>query len=94
VRRNFFLQQTHHVCLAGVASANEEKTAPAVSKRKLLSVSGQSNVTCGNIGRTETHLESSSVPDVADAIEVLSSKVMLLQSIHFIVTGTSLWDIN
>lgn len=90
MRRNFFSPQTHRVCLAGVASANEETTAPAVSKRKLLSVSGQANDTCGNIGSTEKHLESGSVPDVADAIEVLSSKVMLLQSIHFTVTWTSL----
>lgn len=65
---------------SGVASANEETTAPAVSKRKLLSVSGQANDTCGNIGSTEKHLESGSVPDVADAIEVLSSKIQDVQS--------------
>ncbi|PAN41605.1 hypothetical protein PAHAL_8G056000 [Panicum hallii] len=65
---------------AGDASANEEAIAPAVSKRRLLSVSGNANDTCGNIGRTEKHLESGSVPDVADAIEVLSSKIQDVQS--------------
>ncbi|CAL4994384.1 unnamed protein product [Urochloa decumbens] len=63
----------------GVASGNEETPAPAVSKRRLLSVSGHANDTCGNI-RTEKHLESGSVPDVADAIEVLSSKIQDVQS--------------
>ncbi|XP_039776274.1 DNA topoisomerase 2-binding protein 1-A-like isoform X7 [Panicum virgatum] len=66
--------------LAGDASANEEAIAPAVSKRRLLSVSGHANDTCGNIGRTEKHLETGSVPDVADAIEVLSSKIQDVQS--------------
>jgi len=64
----------------GDASANEEAIAPAVSKRRLLSVSGNANDTCGNIGRTEKHLETGSVPDVADAIEVLSSKIQDVQS--------------
>ncbi|CAL4985386.1 unnamed protein product [Urochloa decumbens] len=63
----------------GVASGNEETPAPAVSKRRLLSVSGRANDTCRNI-RTEKHLESGSVPDVADAIEVLSSKIQDVQS--------------
>jgi len=64
----------------GDASANEEAIAPAVSKRRLLSVSGNANDICGNIGRTEKHLETGSVPDVADAIEVLSSKIQDVQS--------------
>ncbi|CAO2152825.1 unnamed protein product [Urochloa humidicola] len=68
---------THY---SGVASANEETIAPAVSKRTLLSVSSKANDTCRNMGRTEKHLESGSVPDVADAIEVLSSKIQDVQS--------------
>ncbi|CAO2152844.1 unnamed protein product [Urochloa humidicola] len=65
---------------AGVASANEQTIAPAGSKRTLLSVSSKANDTCGNMGRTEKHLESGSVPDVADAIEVLSSKIQDVRS--------------
>ena len=91
--KKLFAPQAHCVCLAGDASANEEAIAPAVSKRRLLSVSGNANDICGNIGRTEKHLETGSVPDVADAIEVLSSKVVLMQFIHFTITRTSLWGI-
>ncbi|CAL4994372.1 unnamed protein product [Urochloa decumbens] len=65
---------------SGVASTNEETIAPAVSKRTLLSVPSKANDTCGNMGRTEKHLEIGSVPDVADAIEVLSSKIQDVQS--------------
>ncbi|CAO2152845.1 unnamed protein product [Urochloa humidicola] len=65
---------------SGVASANEQTIAPAGSKRTLLSVSSKANDTCGNMGRTEKHLESGSVPDVADAIEVLSSKIQDVRS--------------
>ncbi|KAL6658506.1 hypothetical protein ACP70R_004092 [Stipagrostis hirtigluma subsp. patula] len=60
---------------SGIASANEEIIAPAVSKRRKLSVSGKANETCRNIGQTEKHMDSSSAPDVADALEVLSSKI-------------------
>ncbi|KAL6868202.1 hypothetical protein ACP4OV_015047 [Aristida adscensionis] len=65
---------------SGIASANEEIIAPAVSKRRRLSISGKANDTCGNIGQNEKNLNSSSVPDVADAIEVLSSKIQDVQS--------------
>ncbi|KAF8711199.1 hypothetical protein HU200_029215 [Digitaria exilis] len=71
---------THNSGLAGVTSANEETTAPAVSKRRLVSVSGKADDTSRNIGKTEKHLESVSVPDVADAIEVLSNKIQDVQS--------------
>nr|CAB3489380.1 unnamed protein product [Digitaria exilis] len=64
-----------NLCTVSVTSANEETTAPAVSKRRLVSVSGKADDTSRNIGKTEKHLESVSVPDVADAIEVLSNKI-------------------
>lgn len=61
-------------------SVNEETTMPAVSRKRRISVPGKVNDTCGNIGRSEKHLDNSSVPDVADAIEVLSSKIQDVQS--------------
>ncbi|XP_062198046.1 uncharacterized protein LOC133900812 [Phragmites australis] len=65
---------------SGIASANEEPISPAVSKRRRLSVSGKASDTCRNTGGPEKHLDNSSVPDVADAIEVLSSKIQDVQS--------------
>ncbi|GJN28694.1 hypothetical protein PR202_gb16851 [Eleusine coracana subsp. coracana] len=59
---------------SGVAAANEESCPPAVNKRRKLSVPSKAGDTRENIGRTDRQLHSSSVPDVADAIEVLSSK--------------------
>ncbi|OQU83056.1 hypothetical protein SORBI_3005G068800 [Sorghum bicolor] len=61
-------------------SVNEETTMPAVSRKRRISVPVKVNDTCGNIGRSEKHLENSSGPDVADAIEVLSSKIQDVQS--------------
>ncbi|CAD6254379.1 unnamed protein product [Miscanthus lutarioriparius] len=61
-------------------SVHEETTMPAVSRKRRISVPGKVNDTCGNIGRSEKHLDNSSVPDVADAIEVLSSKIQDVQS--------------
>lgn len=81
--KKFCSPQTHCVCIAGFAAVSEETTMPAVSKKRRISVPGEVDDTYGNIGRSEKHLDSSSVPDVADAIEVLSSKVMLVQSIHY-----------
>lgn len=85
--------QTHcaRIAGAGISAVHEETTMPAVSRKRRISVPGKVNDTCGNIGRSEKHLDNSSIPDVADAIEVLSSKVMLMQSIHFTITKT--WDI-
>ncbi|WVZ53758.1 hypothetical protein U9M48_004659 [Paspalum notatum var. saurae] len=65
-------------CQAGFAAVNEE-TTPAVSKKRRMSIPGTANDTCGSI-RFEKHLENSSVPDVAEAIEVLSSKIQDVQS--------------
>ncbi|KAJ1274902.1 hypothetical protein BS78_05G095500 [Paspalum vaginatum] len=65
-------------CQAGFAAVNGE-TTPAVSKKRRMSVPGKANDTCESI-RSEKQLESSSVPDVADAIEVLSSKIQDVQS--------------
>ncbi|KAK3119421.1 hypothetical protein QOZ80_9AG0670220 [Eleusine coracana subsp. coracana] len=65
---------------AGVAAANEESCPPAVNKRRKLSVPSKVGDTRENIGRTDRQLHSSSVPDVADAIEVLSSKIQDVQS--------------
>lgn len=56
------------------------ETTPAISKRRRISVPSKVNDTCRNVGRSEKHLNSSSVPDVADAIEVLSSKIQDVQS--------------
>ncbi|XP_066336838.1 uncharacterized protein [Miscanthus floridulus] len=61
-------------------SVHEETTMPAVSRKRRISVPGKVNDTCGNIGRSEKHLDNSSIPDVADAIEVLSSKIQDVQS--------------
>ncbi|TVU26224.1 hypothetical protein EJB05_28761 [Eragrostis curvula] len=55
---------------SGIAAPNEETSAPAVNKRRRLSASGKVGDTCKNIGRTERQLDSTSVPDVADAIEI------------------------
>ncbi|KAK3118059.1 hypothetical protein QOZ80_9BG0693640 [Eleusine coracana subsp. coracana] len=65
---------------SGVAAANEESCPPAVNKRRKLSVPSKAGDTRENIGRTDRQLHSSSVPDVADAIEVLSSKIQDVQS--------------
>ncbi|KAG0529102.1 hypothetical protein BDA96_05G069500 [Sorghum bicolor] len=65
---------------AGIFAVNEETTMPAVSRKRRISVPVKVNDTCGNIGRSEKHLENSSGPDVADAIEVLSSKIQDVQS--------------
>uniref|UniRef100_A0A804MJJ0 BRCT domain-containing protein n=1 Tax=Zea mays TaxID=4577 RepID=A0A804MJJ0_MAIZE len=61
-------------------SVNEETTMPAVSRKRRISVPGKVNGICGNIEKTEKQLDNSSVPDVADAIEVLSSKIQDVQS--------------
>lgn len=53
---------------------------PAVSRKRRISVPGKVNGICGNIEKTEKQLDNSSVPDVADAIEVLSSKIQDVQS--------------
>lgn len=80
-----FTQSAH---IAGIFAVNEETTMPAVSRKRRISVPGKVNGICGNIEKTEKQLDNSSVPDVADAIEVLSSKVMLMQSIPFTITKT------
>ncbi|CAD6254402.1 unnamed protein product [Miscanthus lutarioriparius] len=71
---------THNSAGAGISAVHEETTMPAVSRKRRISVPGKVNDTCGNIGRSEKHLDNSSVPDVADAIEVLSSKIQDVQS--------------
>ncbi|OQU83057.1 hypothetical protein SORBI_3005G068800 [Sorghum bicolor] len=71
---------THNSAGAGISAVNEETTMPAVSRKRRISVPVKVNDTCGNIGRSEKHLENSSGPDVADAIEVLSSKIQDVQS--------------
>jgi topoisomerase (DNA) II binding protein 1 len=76
--------QTHCARIAGISA---ETTMPAVSRKRRISVPGKVNDTCRNIGRSEKNLDNSSVPDVTDAIEVLSSKVTLMQSIHFTITN-------
>ncbi|KAL5204766.1 hypothetical protein ABZP36_009637 [Zizania latifolia] len=67
---------------AGNAYVNEEPIDLGVSKRRRLSQFGSANNRPGNTGRTEKHQDSTSVPDVADAIEdllVQSSKIQDVQ---------------
>jgi topoisomerase (DNA) II binding protein 1 len=69
--------------------ASEEIGVPSVNnnKRRRLSVPSKAGDPLENIGRADRQLDSSSVPDVADAIEVLSSKASSNQFMHFTFKG-------
>ncbi|TVU26247.1 hypothetical protein EJB05_28784 [Eragrostis curvula] len=56
---------------SGIATANEETSAPAVNKRRRLSASGKAGDTCENIGRAERKLDSSSIfePDNSTVVQ-------------------------
>ena len=73
---NIFLSRTHHVSFAG-SSISEEKIASCVNKRRR-SETGKANDTSGSIGRTEEHMDISSVPGVTDSVKDLED--LLVQS--------------
>jgi topoisomerase (DNA) II binding protein 1 len=92
---NILLSQIHHVSFAG-SSITEEKSASSVNKRRR-SETGKAKDTSSNIERTEKHVDSSSVPGVADCIEdllVQSSRVQRFMHFTIPMTWTCVQEIE